>query len=131
MLAAPTYHFYRAGELLASISGARPNELVELLEAHRGEAPARRGGSKLLSLLGVLLAGGALLVFSNARSSKPALPVPPSPPPQDDVSAQASAEDAAAADAAPPADAAEPARELQPPVKKQAGGPSKGARHEQ
>ena len=122
ILSAPTYHFYRASELLASFAGAMPNRLVELIEEHRGEETAKRGGRKLLALLGVLLAGGALLAFSNARSSQPApaLPVPSSPPPKEEAAAEASAQDAA-----PPADAAEPARELQ------ASGPSKGARHEQ
>lgn len=41
VLAAPTYHFYRAGVLLASFSGAMPSRIVELLDAHKGDARVR------------------------------------------------------------------------------------------
>lgn len=117
------------GELLASFSGAMPNKLVELLDTHKGETPVKRGGSKLLTLLGVLAVGGALIVFLNTRSSQPAPapPVVPSPLPQEEGAAGgASAEDAVA----PPSDAV-PTREPQQPAKKQAASPSKGARHAQ
>ena len=125
VLAAPTYHFYREGQQLASFSGALPNKLVELLDTHKGETPAKRGGSKLLTLLGVLLAGSACIVFLNAQGSKPA-PAPPvvapSPLPQEDTAA--GGEDTAVAAVVD----GEATRELQPPGKKQATGPSKGAR---
>jgi hypothetical protein len=94
---------------------------------HKGEVPAKRGVSKLTALLGVLLAGGAWIVYSNARSSQPApaSAVAPSPPPLEEAAVGANAEDAAAV---PPAPEERTTRELQPPVKKQATTPSKGAR---
>ena len=130
VMVAPTFHYYRGGQLLATFSGAMPNKLVELLDEHKGKTPRKRGGSKLLTLLGVLTVGGALLVFFNSRGSKPAPapPVTPSPPPpQEEAAAEASAGD----EAVPPPPDAAPTREPQAPVKKQAAGPSKGARHAQ
>ena len=114
-----------AGQLLASFSGAMPNRLVELLDLHKGDTQAKRGGRKLLALLGILLAGGACIVLLNAQPQPAAAPpvVPPSPPPQEDEAA-GGAEAVAAPDG-------EPTREPQSPVKKQASSPSKGARLEQ
>jgi hypothetical protein len=70
VLAAPTYHFYRAGELVTSFSGAMPHRLIELLDTHKGAAEAKRGGTKLMALLGILAAGGAALALANSLSSK-------------------------------------------------------------
>ena len=124
VLAAPTYHFYRAGELVTSFSGAMPHRLIELLDTHKGKAEAKRGGTKLMALLGILAAGGAALALANALSSKPAAPAAaieaaPVPPP-------AHADEPAAE----PAADSEAARELHAPVKKAASGPSAGARLE-
>ena len=125
VLAAPTYHFYRAGEMVTSFSGAMPHRLIELLDTHKGKAEAKRGGTKLMALLGILAAGGAALALSNALSrAKPAAPAaaieaPPPPPPE-------RAEENAADHAAE----SEGARELAAPVKKAASSPSAGARLE-
>ena len=125
VLAAPTYHFYRAGEMVTSFSGAMPHRLIELLDTHKGKAEAKRGGTKLMALLGILAAGGAALALSNALSrAKPAAPAAaieaaPPPPPE-----------RAEEHAADPAAEGEGARELAAPVKKAASSPSAGARLE-
>ena len=120
VLAAPTYHFYRAGELVTSFSGAMPHRLIELLDTHKGAAEAKRGGTKLMALLGILAAGGAALALANSLSSKRAAPAAaPLPPPVH-----------AAEPAAEPAAESEAARELHAPVKKVASSPSAGARLE-
>ena len=125
VLAAPTYHFYRAGELVTSFSGAMPHRLIELLDTHKGKADAKRGGTKLMALLAILAAGGAALALSNALSrAKPAAPAaafeasPPPPPVH------------AAENAAEPGAEGEATRELAAPVKKAASSPSAGARLE-
>ena len=128
VLAAPTYHFYRAGELLTSMSGAMPHRLIELLDEHKGKAAAKRGGTKLLALLGMLLAGGAVLAWSNSQSS-PAKKAP-APPIEAAVAAQPPPE-RADENATQPAAEGEPAHELPAaPAQKAASSPSAGARLE-
>jgi hypothetical protein len=140
VLSAPTYHFYRkgaprrcaplaapisdaagrlsSGALLDSFSGALPHKLMELLGKHKGDAPAQRGGLKLLALLVAVSAGvAAALVFG----AQPAPPPPPPPPPQTRTD-----EDDREPPAAPLADEGDPQRRVAP-AKKAAGEPSKGA----